>query len=125
MSTLALSTISNLAGTASTSSDNVIRGSAKAWICYDGSAGSIYASYNVTSVTKHTTGQYTVNFTNAFSDTNYAFAEMGLNVSSVIANTYFDDVSGDKTTTAIRISSINHLTNSYYDSPQIQIAFFR
>jgi hypothetical protein len=72
MSTLALSTISNLAGTASTSSDNVIRGSAKAWVKYDGSAQTIYASYNVTSVTYLSSGRYQVNFTTAFSSANYA-----------------------------------------------------
>jgi len=77
MSTLALSTISNLAGTASTSSDNVINGSAKAWVNFNGTGSTstnqtIRASYNVSSVFKNGTGNYTINFTNAMPDANFA-----------------------------------------------------
>jgi hypothetical protein len=70
MSTLVAQTISN--GTVSTSSANVIQGSAKAWVNFDGTSGSIRASYNVSSVTRVATGEYTINYTNAFADTNYA-----------------------------------------------------
>jgi hypothetical protein len=70
MSTLVAQTISN--GTISTSSANVING-AKAWVNFNGSGGaSIRASYNVSSVTRTGTGQYTINYTNAFSDANYS-----------------------------------------------------
>lgn len=44
---------------------------AKAWVNFNGSNGAINASYNVTSVTKNATGDYTVNFTTAFSSVNY------------------------------------------------------
>lgn len=75
MSTLALSTISNLAGTASTSSDNVIRGSAKAWVNFDGTGTpAIRGSFNVSSITDNGTGDYTVNFTTALPNANYALA---------------------------------------------------
>jgi hypothetical protein len=70
MSTLVAQTISN--GTVSTSSANVIQGSAKAWVNFNGSGGSsIRASYNVSSVTRNAGGDYTVNFTNAMVDANY------------------------------------------------------
>jgi hypothetical protein len=69
MSTLVAQTISN--GTVSTSSANVIQGSAKAWVNFNGSSAAIRASYNVSSITKVTTGTYVANFTNALSDTNY------------------------------------------------------
>ena len=51
-----------------------IKGSAKAWVTFNGttSPGTIYASFNVSSVTKSTTGQYAVNFTNSMTDANYA-----------------------------------------------------
>ena len=71
MSTLVAQTISN--GTVSTSSANVIQGSAKAWVCFNGTGPAIGASYNVSSVTRASLGNYTINFTNAFADTNYAF----------------------------------------------------
>jgi hypothetical protein len=71
MSTLVAQTISN--GTVSTSSANVIQGSAKAWVNFDGTGTvAIRASYNVSSITDNGTGNYTVNFTNAFADANYA-----------------------------------------------------
>lgn len=46
-------------------------GVAKAWLVYNGSSGSILASSNVASVTKNGTGDYTINFTTAFSSANY------------------------------------------------------
>lgn len=56
----------------------------KAWVNFNGntSPGTIRASYNVASVTKIGTGQYTVNFTNAMPDANY----------SVGVNTDYDGV---------------------------------
>lgn len=71
MSTLVAQTISN--GTVSTSSANVIQGSAKAWVNFDGTGTvAIRASYNVSSITDNGTGDYTINFTNAFADANYS-----------------------------------------------------
>jgi hypothetical protein len=73
MSTLVAQTISN--GTVSTSSANVIQGSAKAWVNFNGTGTvAIRASYNVSSITDNGTGDYTVNFTNALSDANYSVA---------------------------------------------------
>ena len=69
MSTLVAQTISN--GTVSTSTANVVNG-AKVWVNFDGSTAAIRASYNVSSITRTGVGRYTVNFTNAFADTNYA-----------------------------------------------------
>jgi hypothetical protein len=75
MSTLVAQTISN--GTVSTSSANVIQGSAKAWCNYNGTAGTIRGSYNIASVTKNGTGDYTFNFTNAMPNANYAAITTG------------------------------------------------
>jgi hypothetical protein len=71
VTTLTTTTISD--GTNSTSSTNPIRGSAKAWVNFNGNGvNTIRASYNVSSITRTGTGQYTVTFTSAFADTNYA-----------------------------------------------------
>ena len=71
----------------STSMDNAIYGSAKAWVNYKGTATvGIRASYNVSSVTYNSVGNYTVNFTNAFSDTNYCFEGCGAAGSETSAN---------------------------------------
>jgi hypothetical protein len=70
MSTLVAQTISN--GTVSTSSANVIQGSAKAWVNFNGTGTvAIRDSYNVSSITDNGTGNYTINFTNAMPDANY------------------------------------------------------
>jgi hypothetical protein len=71
--TLTISTLSD--GTNSTSATNCIQGSAKAWVNFNGTGTvAIRASYNVSSITDNGTGDYTVNFTNAMPDANYAFA---------------------------------------------------
>ena len=69
MSTLVAQTISN--GTVSTSSANVIQGSARAWVNFTGSNGVVRSSYNVSSVTRNNTGNYWVNLTNAMPNVNY------------------------------------------------------
>ncbi len=46
-------------------------GSAKAWVKYDGVGQVVYASFNVTSVTRISTGLYRVNFITAFGSTQY------------------------------------------------------
>ncbi len=69
--TLTISTLSD--GTNSTSATNCISGSAKAWVNFNGTGTvAIRSSYNISSITDNGTGNYTVNFTNAMTDTNYA-----------------------------------------------------
>lgn len=47
----------------------------KAWVNFNGTGTvAIRASYNVTSITDNGTGDYTVNFTTALQDANYAVA---------------------------------------------------
>lgn len=71
MSTITVQTISN--GSVSTSSANVINGSAKAWVNFNGTGTvAIRASYNVSSITDNGTGDYTINLTNALADANYS-----------------------------------------------------
>ena len=56
------------------------QGIAKAWINFDGGAATIGTgrdSFNVASVTDNGTGDYTVNFTNAMANANYAVAISG------------------------------------------------
>ena len=70
--TIVADTIQDGAGN-STSMDNAIYGSAKAWVEFTGiTTVTVGASYNVSSVTRRGTGQYTVNFTSAFADANYS-----------------------------------------------------
>jgi hypothetical protein len=70
--TLTISTLSD--GTNSTSSTNPIKGSAKAWVAYNGITQTILGSFNVSSVTYISAGNYTVNMTTAMANANYAVA---------------------------------------------------
>lgn len=62
MSTLNVTNISD--GTNSTSTTNVVKGSAKAWVNFNGTGTvAIRNAHNVTSITDINTGEYDINFT--------------------------------------------------------------
>jgi len=69
--TIVADTVQNGSGS-STSMTNVVNGCAKAWVSFAGSTGTVNGSYNVSSVTRNSTGQYTVNISSALTDANYA-----------------------------------------------------
>jgi hypothetical protein len=53
----------------------------KAWVNFNGTGTvAIRASYNVSSITDNGTGDYTVNFTSALADANYAVVGIGTSV---------------------------------------------
>ena len=73
MSKLKVTTIANVADSESTDVTNVINGSAKAWVNFDGTGTpSIRQAFNVSSITDNGTGDFTANFTTAFSDADYS-----------------------------------------------------
>jgi hypothetical protein len=116
--TLTISTLSD--GTNSTSSTNCIQGSAKAWVRFNGTVASptIASSYNVSSVTKSGTGAYTVNFTNAFADTNYCCAGMGVDAAGPVITM------GTPSTTSCAIGAV--IPNvSLSDCPRAGVIFLR
>jgi hypothetical protein len=79
MSTLKVTTIRDLSNGTAVDVPNA----AKAWVNFNGTGTiAIRASYNVTSLTDNGTGDYTINFTNALTDANYALAGMGTNEAS-------------------------------------------
>jgi hypothetical protein len=71
MSTLRVNNITDNSG--GTNNLNV-PGTARAWVNFNGTGTvAIRANFNVSSITDNGTGDYTVNFTNAMTDANYAF----------------------------------------------------
>jgi hypothetical protein len=93
----------------------------RAWVNFDGTGTvAIRASYNVSSITDNGVGDYTVNFTTAMPDANYAVvgtlstAPTGYTVQSVF--------SISRSTTAARVGTIGH---AYYDNDYVGIAIFR
>lgn len=78
--TVVASTINNDTGLFAT--NNAYLGIAKAWVNWDGSTSSgntVRASFNVSSITRTATGNYTISFTTAMTDANYCFAGSGQN----------------------------------------------
>ena len=107
----------------STSMDNAIYGSAKAWANFNGSTAVIRASYNVSSITKNGTGDYTVNFTNAFADTNYVAVLSSGTVETTcnVASRY----STGATTSSLRVFSETANEGALIDITTYLIAVFR
>ena len=106
----------------STSMDNAIFGSAKAWVQFTGSTATKNASYNVSSVTRTSTGQYTINFTNAFVDANYVWAGNALSGSAnaVILGNWS---SNTNTASAAQITAFNYAATNF--DCTVGVAFFR
>lgn len=72
MSTARFNTLANAAGSKSVPVATVVDGSAKAWVTFNGTTGAIRGQFNVSSVTRNSTGTYTVAFTTAMPNTNYS-----------------------------------------------------
>jgi hypothetical protein len=94
MSTLRVSTILDQAGENQSTPEGIANGTAKAWVNFNGGGTvAIRASYNVSSITDNGIGNYTVNFTTAMPDANYAItasssAESSNNRIAGATNTY-------------------------------------
>lgn len=72
-SELRITTLANLAATESVDTTYVINGSAKAWVSFNGTGTvAIRDSLNTGSVTDRGTGQYTVNNSTSFNNTNFS-----------------------------------------------------
>lgn len=71
MSTLKVDNLLNSAGNESPIS---VPGAAKAWINFNAETSTIRNSFNISSITDNSLGNFTLNFTNAMANGNYAFA---------------------------------------------------
>ena len=120
--TLTISTLSD--GTNSTSSTNCIQGSAKALVYFNGGVGpTINGSFNVSSVTRNGTGDYTVNFTTAMANSNYAaFCNSGFVASASCTINVIPYASGN-TTSSIRFASYTNAIVAY-DAPYYTVSVF-
>ena len=119
MSTLKLDTIASRDGTESTDVTNVINGSAKAWVNFNGTGTvAIRKSFNVSSITDGGVGIYTVNFTNALEDVDYS-------VCGTSSNGY--GLSNYSNVTAPTTTSVKVITyaGGFADLPYNSVAIFR
>lgn len=90
--------------TSATEANNVAKRTAKAWVNFNGTGTvAIRSSFNVSSITDHGVGDYSVNFSTAFADSNYA-ATIGFEQADAVSSTL---AAGIKTmsASAVRIKS--------------------
>ena len=94
----------------------------RVWVNFNGTGTpAIRGSGNVTSITDHSTGEYTVNFTTALPDTNYAVVSLnstpgGDAGDATQVNTY--------ATSSVRLKLFDRSGN-LYDATQIHVVVFR
>jgi hypothetical protein len=99
----------------------------RAWVNFNGTnTVAIRASGNVTSITDNGTGDYTVNFTNAMPDVNYAATHMVAQSNADPAGTANVDwmIYYSQTTSALRVTAGNG-ASSAADQFYVGIAIFR
>lgn len=103
MSTLKVNAIQNTSG--------VEQYLAKAWVNFNGTGTvAIRADGNVSSITDNGTGDYTVNFTNAMADANYAWAGSSQWVTGATVRSIFTNTSTSPSTTALRVQNSNYVS---------------
>lgn len=105
----------------------------RAWVMFNGvpATPTIYASGNVSSVTKIGTGVYRVNFTNAMPDTNYCvsgcaqFDEANSNASTPLVG--IRRIAGAVSATSVDIttSDVWSVTAAPYDCLRVSVTIFR
>jgi hypothetical protein len=109
--------------------------SCRAWCNFDGTlSGTITprAGGNVTSITKNATGDYTVNLTNALSDTNYCVSLVGNGSYGVDRSCHpaiFTNIAAATeaapTTTSFKVGFCNAAGSAGQDLKYISVAVFR
>ena len=130
----------------SVDSDTLAQPKIYAWVCFDGSdTVAVNGHYNVSSITDHGTGEYTINFSSALPDANYAFIGTLSNASNgawadhvagairgscgVMQRGTMSDSGMQPTTTACRIEtrygSSGSSNGGYNDFGAIYCAFIR
>jgi len=100
----------------------------RAWVNFNGTGTvAIRASGNVTAITDNGTGDYTVNFTNALVDANYAVLgtsgqSAAVNNMNCVGRNLDNSV---QTTTAVRLYNLVTNTSGAVDNPNIFVGIFR
>ena len=105
----------------------------RAWVNFNASSGtpSIRASHNVSSITDHGVGKFTLNFTNALADTNYSVVGTTGNTGSTsytsFCGTSMPSTSAydNKSTSGVYIAVLAGNNSAFIDHFDINVAVFR
>ena len=107
--------------------DQIVYGVSKAWGNFNGvTTVTTRATYNISSITRNTTADYTVSFSNSFNDANYTCCGSSC---TATGGTYFvPNISAAGVESPSTVSSIRFETqiyNAYYDSKYIYFTINR
>tara|TARA_R110000822_G_scaffold13572_1_gene48192 strand:+ start:1341 stop:1706 length:366 start_codon:yes stop_codon:yes gene_type:complete len=108
--------------------DNSENYKCRAWVNFNGSGTvSIRASGGVSSITDNGNGDYTVNFTTAMPDSNYAISSMHGRIGRILTgNGANDSTAPDWTASACRITGTTAAASpSFSDYSHLTISIFR
>ena len=123
---LKISTLNDDTGVLAT--QNGMTGVAKAWVNFNGSGTvAIRSSFNVSSITDNGTGDYTVNFTTAMPNANYAITGLSGSVTSGGTNRLVSEAPNGlvtRTTSAIRVGVGIGGTSTLVDDAYVNVAIF-
>lgn len=123
MSTIKVTNIQDTGGGNSSTSSEIYSGRAKAWVNFTGSPQvSIREDFNINSITDLGTGVYRVNFSTAFSDTNYCATMTGRPLGDYIFN-LMQHYNQDRTTSYIEVISGSH--TAAYDAETFWLCIHR
>jgi hypothetical protein len=116
MSTIRANTIVNMDGVTAVTLTG--QRAAKVWINFVGSSATTRASFNISSVTKNGTGDYTITVTNTLLDSSYSFShgdQYSGSGSSTKQNiwTNVPDGSNNITASSLRLTPIGYTATSY------------
>lgn len=97
----------------------------KAWLRYNGSTNTVNGSYNITSVTDNGTGSFTLNFTTAISDANYAALATATGSDTAAGSSTLVASPISPTTTTLGIIVSDNSTDNVFDPLRLSVAIYR
>jgi len=107
-------------------------GVCRAWVNFNGTGTvAIRGSFNVSSITDNGTGNYTVNFTTAITDVNYAVSATSTlrtgisNAGCVVSVTNTGGTTPEQTTSGVKLVTLGISTPSEADVCQVNASIFR
>jgi len=106
---------------------NGMTGIAKAWVSYNASSQTIRGSFNISSVTYSSAGNYIINFTTAMPNANYSIAISTSSANSGGTSTmyaYINDNTAARSTTAFRMQSVISNGASFFDTGYLDATIF-
>ena len=126
-----ITTLADSSGNNNSTPAEIASGRAKAWVNFNGTGTvAIRASYNVSSITDNSTGDYTITFTNAMADGNFAvagsarYADNTANQMRVVSINSAGTLANAMATSSIRVN-INYSNSNDEDVQVVTVVIFR